>query len=408
MIESASLLLLQLLVILAVTTICGWLATRLRQPRVVGEITGGLLMGSLLLGHLFPSASAFVFSGSRLHPLNIVSSVGLVLFLFLMGQELDLDAVRDNRGASIAITAGSIGLPFLFGAALAPALLMRFGVSNVSRLGFVLFLGIAMSITAMPVLARILQDRRQAGRPVTALVGSTAMICAAANDLLGWALLAVTLSILHGSHAASTALRLVLLPIYLAIMLFVVRPLVRRWLEQSTPPVQLWLPAVIAFAFASSRITDSLGIHAFLGAFLAGICMPRIASVGEILHRTLLPIIRITLPVFFAMNGLRMQREAFSSHGLEWLGVILLVAVLGKIGGSLLGARIGGMPWKESTQIGILLNTRGLVELIVLNIGYREGILSPILFTLFVLMAVITTVMTAPLFDLTTRNVSPA
>jgi Kef-type K+ transport system membrane component KefB len=398
--------------ILIVTSVCGWLLARLGQPRVVGEIAGGLLLGPLVFGHLLPTVSALLFPPLRLHLLEVVSNVGLVLFLFLMGAELDLGAARQNRGAPLAITACSIALPFILGAALSPFLLARFGMPHVSHVGFMLFVGIAMSITALPVLARIIHERRHTSGAIDPATAAIALICAAADDLVAWSLLAVTLTLIHGGEGsydlAGTGLRLLVLVGYIGIMLFLVRPLLARLLSlRHKPPAWLWLPCMVGFAFLSARTTEILGVHAFFGAFLAGICVPRLqygsASLEHILQQRLQPIIRFALPVFFAMTGLRTQREMFSGRGLGWFAVVLLVAVAGKIGGAMLAARGSGMGWKMAVQIGILLNTRGLVELIVLNVGYKEGILSPLLFTLFVLMAIVTTAMTVPLFDLSNR-----
>jgi Kef-type K+ transport system membrane component KefB len=405
------LLLLQLAAILVVTNLCGALCARLGQPRVVGEITGGLLLGPLALGQLLPSLSAVVFPPSRLHPLEVVSNMSIVLFLFLIGAELDLSAARQNRGASLAITIGSIALPFALGAAISPLLFTRFGTQRASYLGFLLFTGIAMSITALPVLARIIQERSKKTNAVdpaiAPFIASTALIVAAANDLLAWSLLAVTLTLIHSGQGidalAATVFRLLLLAGYLLIMLFVLRPLFSR-LSAATqsPPVWPWLLGMVAFAFLSAHITEYLGVHAFLGAFLAGTCVSG-TSLKSILHQRLQPAIQITLPIFFALTGLRMQREMFSTRGWSWLAIIVLIAVTGKLGGAMLAARASGMPWKPALQIGILLNTRGLVELIALNIGYKEGIFTPALFTLFVLMALITTAMTGPCFDLSSR-----
>jgi Kef-type K+ transport system membrane component KefB len=397
------LLLLQLAVILVITNLCGVLCARLSQPRVVGEITGGLLLGPLALGHLFPSLSALVFPPSRLHPLEVVSNIGIVLFLFLIGAELDLTAARQNRGTSFAITLGSIALPFALGAAISPFLLTRFGTQPASRLGFVLFVGIAMSITALPVLARIIQERSKKTNAVDPAIASTALIVAAANDLMAWSLLAVTLTLIHNDALEATASRLLLLAGYVVIMLFALRPLFSRiYAAMQSQPVWPWLLGMVTFAFLSARITEYLGIHAFLGAFLAGTCVPTM-PLKSALHQRLQPAIQITLPIFFALTGLRMQREMFSSSGWSWLAIILLVAVTGKVGGAMLAARATGMPWNPALQTGILLNTRGLVELIALNIGYKEGIFTPALFTLFVLMALITTAMTGPCFDLSSR-----
>jgi Kef-type K+ transport system membrane component KefB len=398
------LFLLQLATVLVITNLCGALLARLGQPRVVGEITGGLLLGPLALGHLLPSLSAFLFPPSSLHPLEVASNIGIVLFLFLIGAELDPNATHQNRGASLTITIGSIALPFALGAAISPLLLTRFGTPATSRLGFLLFVGIAMSITALPVLARILQERQKKANGIDPAIASTALIVAAANDLVAWSLLAVTLTLIHADHTlAATALRLLLLAGYIVIMLFLARPLLSR-LSPATQskPLWLWLLSMVAFAFLSARITEYLGVHAFLGAFLAGTCVPG-SSLKSILNHKLQPAIQMTLPIFFAMTGLRMQREMFSAQGLGWLAIIVLVAVAGKIGGAALAASATGMPWKTALQIGILLNTRGLVELIALNIGYKEGIFSPVLFTLFVLMALITTAMTGPCLDLSRR-----
>jgi Kef-type K+ transport system membrane component KefB len=397
------LLLLQLAAILIVTNLCGALCARLGQPRVVGEITGGLLLGPLALGHLLPSLSALFFPPSRLYPLEVVSNIGIVLFLFLIGAELDLTAARQNRGVSLAITIGSIALPFALGAAVSPFLLTRFGTQHASPLGFLLFVGIAMSITALPVLARIIQERREKTNSIDPAIASTTLIVAAANDLLAWSLLAVTLTLIHNNELAATTARLLLLAGYIVIMLFVVRPLLLRiYAARQSQPAWPWLLGMVAFAFLSAHITQYLGVHAFLGAFLAGTCVPG-KSLKSSLHQGLQAAIQLTLPIFFALTGLRMQREMFSSSGLGWLAIIVLIAVTGKLGGAMLAASGSGMPWRPALQIGILLNTRGLVELIALNIGYKEGIFSPVLFTLFVLMALITTAMTGPCLDLSRR-----
>jgi Kef-type K+ transport system membrane component KefB len=398
------LLLVQVTVIFAVTRACGWLLERLRQPRVVGEIAGGLLLGPLALGHLLPSSSAMLFPAGCLGGLELVSQAGLVLFLFLIGLEVDLDAARHNRGATLAITVSSIAAPFALGAALAPMLLAHFGQPRGSRLGFVLFTGIAMSITALPVLARILEERRGTSRAVDGATASIALICAAGNDLVAWSLLAATLAITHGGGAGETARRLILLGVFVAVMFFVVRPAVLRVAGGERTQGRgwrcTWVFAMVAFAFLSARVTDGLGVHAFFGAFLAGICAPRRAELTRILECTLGPVVRLALPVFFAMTGLRMQREMFSGAELWWLGVVLAVAVIGKMGGAAFAARASGMQWGKAVEIGALLNTRGLVELVVLNVGYREGILSPVLFTIFVLMAIVTTAMTVPMLDM--------
>jgi Kef-type K+ transport system membrane component KefB len=400
---------LQVAAILCVTSLCGYVLQRLRQPRVVGEIAGGLLLGPLAFGHLFPATFASLFPATHLQALETVSNVGLVLFLFLSGAELDLATIRGNRRSTLAILLGNVGLPFALGAAISPMLRTRFGRPHVSPLGFLLFTGIAMSITALPVLARIIEERKSTRLRIDPSTATTALICAATNDLLAWSLLALALNLTHSQQPdhnfAATGLQLLALLAYLAVMLLVVRPLAKRLLAKgSGPRIALWLPGAVAFAFLSARTTEALGVHAFFGAFLAGICIPltsrHAAPLEQALRKIFKPIIWIALPVFFAMTGLRMQPGTFSLGSMEWFALILVLAVAGKIGGAMFAARATGMQWKMSTQIGILMNTRGLVELIVLNVGYKEGVLTPLLFTLFVLMALVTTAMTVPLLDL--------
>lgn len=408
--HSLLLLGLQLAAVLLVTTVCGKLAQRLRQPTVVGEIVGGLLLGPMVLGRFLPTAFGLLFPVGHFLGLEIVSGTGLVLFLFLAGAEVDIVAVRRNRGATLAITVASIGVPFLLGAIFSPLLKARFGMQNVSTVAFVIFTGIAMSITALPVLARILEERKWTRSPIDGGIASTAMVCAAANDVVAWALLALALTLLH-SHVAGhnlmmTLVRMLVLVLYVAFILLVVRPHTKRWLifSRKTPRTWLWLPCVVAFAFVSSRITEALGVHLFFGAFLAGVCIPITSTRGVALDRafekTLRPAVRFALPVFFATTGLRMRGGSLPHDSMKWFALVMAIAVVGKIGGGLISARAGGMRWKAAAQIGILMNTRGLVELIVLNIGLSVGVLNPTLFAIFVLMAVATTAMTVPVLDL--------
>jgi Kef-type K+ transport system membrane component KefB len=386
----------QIVVILAVTKVCGWVLGRVGQPRVVGEIAGGLLLGPLVFGHYFPAASARVFPPGCLQGLEIVSYVGLVLFLLTIGAEVDEGPA--SWRASLAITVGSIAVPFVLGVGLAGMLPRAEGVS---RVGFCLFVGIAMCITALPVLARIIQERRGTGRAVDPGTASIALVCTAGNDVVAWALLAVTLEIVRGGGWVGVSTRLVLLAGFVGVMLLGVRPMAARLAGRG--PLWVWIAGMVAVAFGSARLTEMLGVHAFFGAFLAGVCVPWTKALEEGSKRLLQPLIAVGLPLFFAMTGLRAQREMFSRSALEWLAVVLMVAVVGKIGGSALGARVSGMSWKTAAEIGVLMNTRGLVELVVLNIGYKEGILSPLLFTVFVLMAVVTTAMTVPLLGVVRR-----
>lgn len=411
------LLLPQLAVILLITTLCGWLAQHLRQPRVIGEIFGGLLLGPLALGRLAPALHAQLFPPTHLDNLVFLSNVGLVAFLFLTGAELDIDSVRRNPRRNIIITLGNIGLPFVFALLVASPLRNSFGLVNVPRGAFALFVGIALSITALPVLARIIEERKADRHPVDLAIAATSIVCAAANDLVAWTL-ALTLTIAHtqrlGHNLATTAWHVALLLIYVAFMLQVVRPFAKRILifSKHKPRTWLWLPCALLLAVGSANFTLWLGMHLFFGSFLAGVCIPvsdkRGVALDLALRKTLRPVIAITLPVFFAITGLRMGTASLNAHSLHWFVLITALAVVGKIGGGMLSARLTRMAWKPAIQIGILMNTRGLVELIVLNVGLREGVLTPALFTVFVLMALVTTAMTAPLLDLSQYLTRPS
>lgn len=399
----------QLAVILVATYIFGRIARLLRQPTVIGEIAGGLLLGPLALGRLFPAFHHRLFPANHLHALEVISSVGLVLFLFLAGTEVDLGAVRKHRGAAMTIPVGNIGLPFLLGALFSFPLAAHFGRTNVPAIGFLLFIGIAMSITALPVLARIIEERKQTRFALPREVADTALLCSAADDLIAWSLLALALAIIRrqpGMSLSMTAVRLLILLGYIAVMLQVVRPQIKRLLffAKRRPPVWVMVPALLAFAYVNSQITELLQVHAFFGAFLAGICVPlanrRSAPVEQTLRIITQPAIRFTLPIFFALTGLRTQTGSLPHSRIGWFFALLALAVFGKILGAMIPARISGMRWRYAFEIGILMNTRGLVELIALNIGLKEHVLTPQLFTMFVLMAVVTTAMTVPLLDI--------
>ncbi|MBW8749571.1 MAG: cation:proton antiporter, partial [Acidobacteria bacterium] len=377
------------------TWLCGALARRLRQPRVIGEIAGGILLGPVALGRWMPAVTTMLFAPARLSWLELISNVGLVAFLFLVGAELDLREVAHHVRRVVATTAGGILLPFLLGILVAPILLRHYGVPEGTRWGFNIFLAVAMSITALPVLARILRDREAAGVPVNTEVAQQSLLSAALNDALAWCVLAALLAVLHGGGAVEIVVRLGLLVAFTIVMMAGVRPMLRRVsLER-----HVWTVMLVLLPAISAWVTNALGIHLFFGAFLAGICVPSERVLGT-MERLFLIVSAWTLPAFFALTGLRMRPELFHAGGWSDLLLVLAAAVLGKIVGGMFGAGVAGTPWSKALRIGVLLNTRGLVELIVLNAGYREGILNAQVFTLLVLMAVVTTAMTGPLLDL--------
>ena len=394
-------LLIQIPVVILVTVACGSVARRLGQSRVVGEIVGGILLGPSVFGRLAPTAAGALFPPSSMASFEILSTVGLILFLFLIGTEVNIEHLYHQRGTAALSSTLSILAPFAIGVLLSHPLRTRFAPQGIGNMPFVLFLGIAMSITAFPVLARILEER---GIQSTRL-GTTAITCAAVDDLVAWILLALALALVGvGGGPMSVAIRIIGLAVYLVVMIGVVRPLAARVprLRQSRDLSIELLAVAVAFAFASAAATDALGLHPLFGAFLAGVCFPRANSwQGTIRGRLEMLVSVLLLPLFFALTGMRTRLDLLNKPTMWlWAGIVLLAATLGKIGGATTAARWTGQSWRDSLALGALLNTRGLVELIVLNIGYKVGVFSPTLFTMLVVMALVTTMCTTPFLNL--------
>jgi Kef-type K+ transport system membrane component KefB len=395
------LILLQMAVILLVTLAFGRLAVRLGQARVIGEILGGIVLGPSIFGHLFPALASRLFPSSSLHALGIVSNIGLVLYLFLVGLELDVQQLRHQKATAFATSLTSILVPFLAAVVLAHPLRVRFAPDGIGSLPFMLFLGIAMSITAFPVLARILAERRLSATPL----GTTAILCAAFDDVAAWFLLAITLTLIYSkAEGVSLWVRFASLAAYLVFMFAVVRPL-SEWLARRSQGKAMSYEIFVltlAYLLLSSALTDWAGVHPLFGAFIAGVCFPRITSwQAATSERTEMLTSALLLPLFFALTGLKTRLDLLTSMNTWlWTVLILVAAIGGKIGGAVVAARWSGQNWRHSLGLGALLNTRGLVELVVLNIAYNAGVFSPTLFTMLVLMALITTMCTTPLLDL--------
>lgn len=393
-----TLLLLQMAAVVMMALVCGWIAGKLGQARVIGEMVGGILLGPSVLGRLSPQVSASLFPQSSFGSLEVLSTVGLILFLFLIGSELEYELLLRQRWAAAAGSAMSMLLPFTMAGLAAPFLLRRFAPVGVPRGAFTLFLGISISITAFPVLARILEERKMQG---TAL-GTTALLCAAVDDVCAWSLLAVALTLLPASHGAmGLGQRLLGLAVYLLVMLGAMLPL-GRWVarRRSEQPLSYELLGVmVAMVLVSAAATEALGVHPLFGAFLAGVCFPRVPRWQSSMRASLDTIVSVLLlPLFFALTGMRTRLDLLSGGRVwTWVGVVLCLAVAGKIGGGVLAARWTGQTWKDAWALGALLNTRGLVELIVLHIAYDAHVFSPVLYTMLVVMALVTTAMTTPM-----------
>lgn len=379
-------LLLSIAVVIAATRAVGWVFARGRQPRVLGEITAGILLGPSLLGVIAPGAVDYLFPAPVLGGLRAVAQLGLVLFMFIVGLDLDLDHLRGQGHRAVAISHASIILPFGLGALLAVGLHGSLSAGT-TLLPFALFMGIAMAITAFPVLARVLQEARMEHTRI----GSLALACAAVDDVTAWCGLAAVVAVVESSGAGDALVTLALSVAFVAVALGVVRPLLAR--SGSIP-----LPLAVALALGSAWVTEMIGIHAIFGAFLAGAVMPRTGEGRtQLLERLDLVTTSVLLPVFFAVVGLSTKIGLIDSVHL-WLvtGLVIVVAIIGKLGGSAVAARIVGETWRDSVTIGILMNTRGLTEIVILTVGLELGVIDQRLFTVMVIMALVTTFMAGP------------
>lgn len=394
-------LLLQVLVVIAAARVCGALFQRIGQPSVIGEMAAGLILGPSVLGALAPAAQAFVFPAQSLGNLKLLSQLGVILFMFTVGVELNMRQLRQHAHAAVFVSHASILVPFFLGVAFSLLIYRTMAPAGISFSAFALFIGVAMSITAFPVLARIVEER---GLRDTHL-GNTVITCAAVDDVTAWCVLAFVVALVKSDGFGGSLLTVTLTLLFTALMLFVVRPRVSRAAERrgdAGAPGKGAAAWGLCFVFASALVTELIGIHALFGAFLAGVVVSVNASVrGFVRERLGTFIASFLLPLFFAYTGLRTQLGLLVEWH-DWLVCAGLVAtaVAGKLGAGMLAARWTGMTWRDSFSVGALMNTRGLVELIVLNLGYDLGVLSPRVFAMMVLVALVTTFMTGPLLSL--------
>lgn len=386
-------------IILTAKTV-GALLKKAGQPEVVGEMIAGFVLGPLVLGFFFPELHHALFKGDTTAQLKVLSDLGILLFMFVVGAEFRLPENRPPfvQGKVLLIAASSIALPFALGLAIAPLLYQTFAPAGVQHLGFNLFIATVFSVTAFPVLARILKERKM----LDSEVGALALMAAALSDVCAWVLLAITAMTLQlDSQWQLLALRLCALLALCVASFWGVRPLLRKWIAslEPTAPFKV-LPVLLCGALIYGSITEWLQVHAVFGAFLFGACLPRDQRLLNMLvERVEHLAVIVLMPSFFALAGLNTTASTFSGVGVSLLGLVLLVAVSGKLLGGALGARFAGYPTPVAMSVGILMNARGLMELVVLKIGLDLGVIGKELFTLFVIMTVVTTVMTGPLLN---------
>ena len=394
-------LILQILVIVAAARLFGAAVRYFGQPPVIGEIAAGIALGPSLLGAWMPGVSAQLFPANSLGLLQILAQVGVILFMFVVGLDLDWKAVRNKAHAAVAVSHVSILFPFLLGVLLAFPLYREHAPPGVPFQAFSLFMGIAMSITAFPVLARILEERGLTKTPI----GSTAITCAAVDDVTAWTLLAFVVAVVTAGGAwliLGTTLGMAAL--FAVVMVWVVRPLLRPILAPRVGQdvfSKERIAVVIGVVFGAALVTEIIGIHALFGAFFAGAILPADEDVRRGLRERLESFSAVfLLPLFFAFTGLRTQ-IGLLNDGWAWFTCLAIIALatVGKLGGSTLTARLMGLDWNSAFILGALMNTRGLMELIALNVGYDLGVITPEMFTALVLMALLTTSFTGPLVD---------
>ncbi|MFZ0321695.1 MAG: cation:proton antiporter [Candidatus Sulfotelmatobacter sp.] len=394
-------LVLQITVILAVCRVTGSIFRRFHQPRVVGEMFAGILLGPSLLGWIAPHFSAYLFPPASLGFLNALSQVGVVIFMFLVGLGIDPKELKHQSHSAVLVSHVSITAPFVLASLLALYLYPRLSDNSVSFTNFALFMGAAMSVTAFPVLARILIERDM----MKSKLGTVAIACAAVDDVTGWCILAYIVVLIRAAHETTSIwVTLCGILLFAVIMIYMVRFLLRgfeRTFHKYGEISENRMAFLILLALGSALCTERLGIHLLFGSFLMGAIMPKEPKfVRYVLDRFETVTITLLLPLFFAFTGLRTNIGLLRSPSMWfYCGLIVLVAAAGKLGGSMAAARLSGMDWREAAGLGTLMNTRGLMGLVILDIGLDIKIISPALFSMMVVMALVTTFMATPLLD---------
>ncbi len=390
-------LLLQITVITVFARFMGFLFQRMKQPVVIGEILAGIVLGPSVLGHVYPEAMRCIFPADSMSILYLLSQVGLILFMFVIGMELDWEYLRKSAKEAILISYSGLIFPFILGVILSFFLYSYFMPVESSFTAFALFIGTAMCITAFPVLARIVHEKQLIHSPV----GKLAIAAAAIGDVSAWCILAVVTMFIRAGTLSTALIIMCFLVIYVIVMIFVIRPFIRKVVAvcSANPNIKISIIATIFILMVfSAFISQLIGIHALFGAFMAGVIVPNNADLKRAVSERLQDVaLFLLLPLFFVETGLRTELGLITTLS-SWLvcAGIVVTAILGKVGGTLMGSRYAGLPWDQSLTLGVLMNSRGLMELVVINIGYEMRILPSEIYSMFVIMTLVTTFITGP------------
>ncbi len=399
-----SVLILQIFVVLLFSRLLGALIKKFHQPQVIGEMLAGVLLGPTLLSTLFPTIST-LFSPDSLSGIYAISQIGLILFLFLIGLEVDVNLIKGYSKITMIISIVGIIVPFFLGGILAYYLYPSFADKHVPLSTFILFIGTAMSITAFPVLARILMEQNL----VRTKIGSLCLSCAAIDDVIAWLLLAVVVTIVRAGEFSNLFYSILGIAIYLFVMFFILRPILKRvfdYYAKNNYMSQNLVALLFLLLLISSYATEKLGLHSLFGAFIFGVTMPRVKTFIGVLVEKIEPLTVIfMLPLFFAYIGLRTNISIVSNNKIWIISLIVIfVAILGKVGGVLFTARLAKIEWRDATILALLMNTRGLMELVILSIGLDLKVISLEIFAMMVLMTIVTTMLASPLVKLLSKK----
>ncbi|WP_326950774.1 cation:proton antiporter [Amycolatopsis sp. NBC_01307] len=375
----------------------GWVAARGRQPRVIGEMAAGIFLGPALLGQIAPEVQRAVFPADLIPHLGLVAQLAIICFVFLLGADLPIGLLRGSGRRVATLGIGMVGVPLVCGLLLGAGLAGAYRPAGVGLLPFVLFIGTSLSVTAFPVLVRILAERDL----IKTRIGTLGLATAGSGDAVSWCLLVVVVAMARGDSAATAIPTAGLLIAFAAATLLVVRPALRHLLAlagTNTALRRCSTSVVLLCAVSGAYITDWIGVHVIFGAFLVGLAMPRDNVTAQHLGRTVERGVTFVLPLFFAVIGFSLQLT-FLRNPRDFLmcGLLIVVAVAGKLGATTLVARLTGLSWRESAGLGVMVNCRGLTELVMVSAGLSLGIIGPDLFAAFVVMTLVTTVMTGPL-----------